>query len=62
MVPGVVDAEAIEIRKAHITMVQFGKRSDDFFQTVVGHLDLMSEKASEKVAGNWTHWDEIRGA
>lgn len=59
--PGAVDAEAIEIRKSHITMVKFQSESDDDFQTVVGHIDLMSEKAQEKVASNWAHWDEIKG-
>ena len=56
-----MDAEAIEIRKSHINMVKFQSESDDDFQTVVGHIDLMSEKAQEKVASNWAHWDEIKG-
>jgi hypothetical protein len=56
-----VDAEAIEIRKDHINMVKFQNESDNDFQTVVGHIALMIEKAQEKVASNWAHWDEIKG-
>lgn len=61
VVPGVLDAEAIEIRKSHVAMVKFQKASEDDFQTVVGHIDLMCEKAEEKITGNWAHWDEIKG-
>ena len=62
VVPGVVDAEAIEIRKGHTTMVKFRKQIDDDFQTVAGHIYLMSEKAQDKIASNWAEWDETRGA
>lgn len=61
MVPGAVDAEALEIRKNHISMVKFENESDDDFQTVAGHIGLMIEKAQEKVDSNWAHWDEIKG-
>lgn len=62
VVPGTLDAEAIEIRKSHIAMVKFQKCSEDDFQTVVGHLGLMTEKAREKITSNWLHWDEIKSA
>jgi hypothetical protein len=61
VVVGMRDAEAVEIRKDHTTLVKFGNSSDDDFQTVVGHLSLMCEKAAEKVAQNWEHWEEIKG-
>ena len=43
-------------------MVKFQKRSEDDFQTVIGHLELMIEKAQEKITSNWSHWDEIKSA
>lgn len=61
MVPGAVDAEAIEIRKNHVTMVMFQNESDDDFQAVAGHIGLMTEKAKDKVVSNWAHWNEIKG-
>ena len=59
--PGVVEAEAIEIRKSHVSMVKFQSELDDDFQTVAGHIGLMIEKAQDKVVGNWAHWDEAKG-
>lgn len=54
------DVEAVEIRKDHPSMVRFRNSSDDDFQTVVGHLSLMCEKAQERVAQNWEHWEEVK--
>jgi hypothetical protein len=61
VVPGMRDAESIEIRKDHTSMVRFRNSSDDDFQTVIGHLSLMQERAGDKVARNWEHWEEIKG-
>ena len=59
--PGVTDAEAIEIRKNHVSMVKFPDESDNDFQIVAAHIDLMIEKAQDKVDSNWSHWEEIKG-
>ena len=61
VVPGMRDAESVEIRKDHTTLVKFRSSSDDDFQTVIGHLSLMHEQEVEKVAQNWEHWEEIKG-
>jgi hypothetical protein len=61
VVPGMRDAESVEIRKDHTTLVKFRNSSDDDFQTVIGHLSLICERAGEKVAQNWEHWEEIKG-
>lgn len=55
------NAEAVEIRKDHTTLVKFRNDSDDDFQTVVGHLRLICDKAGEKVAQNWEYWEKIKG-
>ncbi|MCJ1342919.1 hypothetical protein MMC31_001108 [Peltigera leucophlebia] len=60
VVPGVVNAEAIEVRKSHVSMVKFKDNLDDDFQTVAGHIDLMVEKAQDKVVSNWAQWDEVK--
>lgn len=52
--PGVTDAEAIEIRKIHVSMVKFPNESDNGFQTVAAQIDLMIEKAQDKVDSNWS--------
>jgi hypothetical protein len=61
VVPGMRDAESVEIRKDHTSLVKFRSSSDDDFQTVIGHLSLMHEQAVEKVAQHWEHWEEIKG-
>jgi hypothetical protein len=61
VVPGMRDAESVEIRKDHTTLVKFRNSSDDDFQTVIGHLSLMCENAEEKVAQSWKHREEIKG-
>lgn len=61
VVPGMRDAEAVEIRKDHTSLVKFRNSWDNDFQTVVGHLSLMCESAQDKVARNWEHWEEIKG-
>ena len=55
------DAESIEIRKDHTNLVKFRDDLDDDFQTIVGHLSLMSERAKEMVTHNWERWDGIKG-
>ena len=55
VVPGMRDAEAVEISKDHTTLVKFRNSSDDDYQTVIGHLGLMCEAAEEKIAKNWQH-------
>ncbi|KAF2495908.1 hypothetical protein BU16DRAFT_459726, partial [Lophium mytilinum] len=60
VVPGMRDAESVEIRKNHITLVKFGNRADDDFQTVAGHISIMCESAQEKVAQNWEDWEGIK--
>ncbi|OXV11944.1 hypothetical protein Egran_00299 [Elaphomyces granulatus] len=60
VVPGMRDAESVEIRKDHINLVKFRHSSDDDFQTVAGHLSLMCEGAQTKVAQNWENWEEIK--
>lgn len=42
-------------------MVKFQNELDDDFQTVAGHIDLMIEKAQDKVVRNWAHWDGVKG-
>jgi len=61
VVPGMRDAESVEIRKDHTNLVKFQNSSDGDFQTIVGHLSLMCESAQEKVVQNWEHWEEIKG-
>ena len=56
-----LNAEAIEIRRNHTSMVRFQSASEDDFQTVVGHIHLMCEKVEEKISGNWVHWEETKG-
>ncbi|OCL01786.1 hypothetical protein AOQ84DRAFT_206150 [Glonium stellatum] len=60
VVPGMRDAESVEIRKDHINLVKFRSSSDNDFQTVVDHLSLLCESAKDKVAQNWQHWEEIK--
>ncbi|OAL46213.1 hypothetical protein IQ07DRAFT_603591 [Pyrenochaeta sp. DS3sAY3a] len=60
VVPGVRDAEPVEIRKDHRNLVRFRSSLDDDFQTVVGHLSLMQDKAGERVTQNWKHWEEVK--
>lgn len=59
--PGVTDAEAIEIRKNHVSVVKFPNESDNDFPTVAAQIDLMIEKAQDKVDSNWSYWEEIKG-
>jgi hypothetical protein len=61
VIPGMLDAEPVEIRKDHTNLVKFQNDSDDDFQTIVGHLSIMCENAQEKVARNWERWEEIEG-
>ncbi|KAI9761617.1 MAG: hypothetical protein M1840_001757 [Geoglossum simile] len=61
VVPGMINAEAVEIKKSHIAMVKFQNALEDDFQTVVGHMHLMCEKVEEKIIENWARWDEIKG-
>lgn len=61
VVPGMRDAESVEIRKDHTSLVKFRSSSDDDFQTVIGHLSLICERAAEKVAQNWEYWEAIKG-
>jgi len=46
-VPGTLDAEAIEIRKSHIAMVKFQKRSEDDWARERLALEEAYEVASE---------------
>lgn len=52
VVPGMRDAESVEIMKDHTNLVKFQNSSDGDFQTIVGHLSLMCESAQEKVVQN----------
>jgi hypothetical protein len=61
VVPGMRDAESVEIRKDHTSLTKFRDSSDNDFQTVVGHLSLMCDSAGEKVAQSWEHWEEVKG-
>jgi hypothetical protein len=61
VVVGARNAEEIEIRKDHLTMVKFESPSEDDFQTVAGYISIMCEEAPKHVSENWIQWERMQG-
>jgi hypothetical protein len=60
IVPGTVNADTVEIRKNHRTMVQFNSASDNDFITIATYLFIMSEKAPVRIQSNWEEWENTK--
>lgn len=53
VVPGASDVEAIVIHADHIKMVKFASKEDNGYRTVLGHLQIMAQNASEVISARW---------
>ena len=55
VVPGHVEAEAIEIRADHHTIVKYRTAEDDSYQIVSMHIALVCRDAEARVLSNWAN-------
>ncbi|KAF2190540.1 hypothetical protein K469DRAFT_697793 [Zopfia rhizophila CBS 207.26] len=62
VVPGAADAEPIVIHADHIHMVKFGSESDTGYETVSGHLRLMTTKAGDVIGLRWDTEGRVNSA
>ncbi len=53
VVPGAADAEPIVIHADHINMVKFASKEDNGYRTVLGHLQIIAQNASEVISTRW---------
>jgi len=60
IVPGAINADSVEIRKNHRTMVQFSSASDNDFITIATYLSIMSEKAPPIIQSTWGEWENTK--
>jgi hypothetical protein len=56
-VPGAADGEPIAIHADHINMVKFESKLDSGYQTVSGHLRLITARADNSIGGRWDSED-----
>ncbi|KAN0104171.1 hypothetical protein V8E51_009916 [Hyaloscypha variabilis] len=60
IVPGAINADSVEIRKNHRTMIQFNSANDNDFITITTYLSVMSEKAPPIIQNNWGEWQNTK--
>ena len=53
MVPGVADAEAIQLNKSHASLVKFDSADDDDYAMVSGQLQVMTHRAIANIKQRW---------
>jgi serine/threonine protein kinase len=59
---GAVNSELIVIHSDHINMVKFASKDDSGYQTISGHLQIMTQDASEVISSRWEAEGKVNAA
>lgn len=60
IIPGIADAEQIAIPADHLDIVKFGSRENVGYEKVSGHLQILTERATDAIGARWEEQGRIQ--